>query len=952
MSCFSQELRQKLEESPPCGAVTLPAQADQRLEALAGWCPVYRDFLRRHPEFWIWLEDPANGHESFRLAAHEQTWRQMAPPESASPTDWLAALQRFRRLLSMRIAFRDINRLTNLEESLEELTLLAEFVLHTVTDRVRAGFEERLGVPWDEFGQRPARFCILGLGKLGSRELNFCSDLDLIFLYQGQGHTRREGRGGGLSNEEFFSRLAREITRLLTTDGMDGNLYNIDLRLRPEGQSGPLVRSLSAIEAYYSAAGQTWERLALVKARQVAGDATLGTELFEALHNFRYPRRPPHSLLAEIAGLKIRIEKEVLGEAHLERHVKSGHGGIREIEFFVQAHQMTQAGRYPFLQTPSTLSALDGLERYEIVPSETATFLRRAYFFLRNVEHRLQMREEQQTHLLPEPGPERDRLAIHLGYVDGPSFDREMGELRRRVREIYLSLFGGIDQETEILEWTLFFSGQEPARPLFKKLRHWFWGPLPPVYDRLRRFLLGASPNALLTREHIVLFLEIASQFDQALPPLAHPMNTLERLNQFAERYGARKQFLRTCAHRPKFFQAMGLLFDRSRFIHELLCRQPEILEEIFIAGLRSAKNPADMAGEIALGPGQDDERLAAWLWLYVRAEQVRLAILEVLTGDGMDDLEDNLRALADTVLGHLLNRVDPGGRLAIVALGKLGSGELTFGSDLDLLPLGQEEGDGGEMTRSWQRLLRLAGHSGPHGNTYDIDLRLRPYGQDGPLLVSLPALERYHQGSAGVWEKQMLTRARPLPARAGPPHPAEAAREHLRAGFVEWRDRLLYREPISAGAIGEIRHMRQKIEDEKARGLPPGYAVKAGPGGLIDHEFLIQTLQLRHGWRLPALRTPHLRQALAAACAAGLLSPDESAHLQPHYRFLRRLEMLLRRDRCQAVNTLSTDPDEQVSLAKWTGFETFDDFLASHRAGLARTRAIYDRVMQRESAT
>ena len=373
-------------------------EALERLDRLADFCPVYRTVILQHPEYFPWLENPANRDEQFRFGAFQNIWKAEFERSFKTPRERLSALQRFRRKMSLRIAYRDINGLADITDSLTELSLLAEFCLQSVTRLTRSKWEENLGQPWNDEEDRPARFCILGLGKLGGGELNFCSDIDLIYFFEIRGFTRINGRQTQYSNTEFYSRLSREITSLLQERSEDGFLYNVDLRLRPEGNSGPIARSLAALENYYSAAGQTWERLALIRARPVAGDVDLGGELLESLNSFRYPLHPPPSLLSEVAGVKIRTEKEIVGLEALRRDIKSGHGGIREIEFFVQALQLINAGRNPFLQTHSTMAAIDQLERYQFIKGTDAKFLRETYCYLRRIEHRLQMREEEFDH--------------------------------------------------------------------------------------------------------------------------------------------------------------------------------------------------------------------------------------------------------------------------------------------------------------------------------------------------------------------------------------------------------------------------------------------------------------------------------------------------------------------------------------------------------------------------
>ena len=535
------------------------------------------------------------------------------------------------------------------------------------------------------------------------------------------------------------------------------------MRLRPEGAYGPLVRSLAGLEHYYAAAGQTWERMALIKARPVAGDLALGAELLEGLHAFRYPRHPPPSLLAEVAVMKTRTEQEIAGTRTLTRDVKSGRGGIREIEFIAQAFQLLHAGRYPFLQTHATTAALDQLARYGLMRVEEAKFLEEAYWFLRRVEHAIQMREEHQGHALPADAAELAAIARTLGFAAAADFKQRLETIRPRVRRIYDGLFRGEAGDSAFQEWWEFFASPRTPPAVKERLQRWL-GPGAGAAHELRLFVCGDRGHQV-NRELVVRFQHLADSFDEILPGLAQPVPTLRRIARFAERYGTRQQFFNSCAANPQFFRVLALLFDRSAFICELLGAHPEIVEEVLRPEvLRKRKDAAGLAAELAAGQDSAD-----WLWLYVKAEQVRYAIGELLGLLNIEEVESSLSRLADAVLAHVLRRLDPAQRLLLVALGKYGGAELTFGSDLDLLFVGPdaESAAAEPVVRELQKLLH---HGGPLGPIFKVDLRLRPHGEAGPLITTPGVLRAYHaDGSAQAWERQLLTRARVVGGRSGP---------------------------------------------------------------------------------------------------------------------------------------------------------------------------------------
>jgi glutamate-ammonia-ligase adenylyltransferase len=906
----------------------LSAESSRRIERLAAASPLYALELRRDPAIAAWLEEPRNLMETFRFRAFLDTWREFEPVAGErDEAGRLGALRRWRRLMSMRIAYRSVNDLADEPTTVEELTLLAEFCLRECARTSVRRWEERLGVPRERATGAQARFCVMALGKLGGRELNFSSDIDLIYLYEGEGACVKGGVETSVSNEEFYTKVAETITRELNERTGDGFLFRTDVRLRPEGAIGPLVRSASELEYYYATAGQTWERLAMVKARPVAGSLELGAELLESLHGFRYPRHPPPSLLEEVAAMKARSDAEIVGAGALDRDVKLGTGGIREIEFVAQSLQLLNAGRYPFLQTHSTVQALGLLARYGLMEASDAARLGETYWFLRRIEHRLQIREEEQTHLIPEEPAQFAAISASLGFASPEKFREALGGKRGHAHAIYADLFAdrGIDVEFEAW-WTFFTTDRVPAA-VADRIARWF-GAKPGAADELRLFACGGR-HVLITRELVIRFQHVAGAFDGFLHELARPLGTLARLARFAERYGTRRQFLGFCAENPKLFRVLSILFDRSEAVVELLCSHPEIIEEVLRPEiLRRRRDARDLDEDISAAAGAPG--FTEWLWLFVRAEQVRHAVGGILGSLGPEEIEAAMTALADAVLRHLTR--DSG--VLIVALGKYGGGELAFGSDLDLLFVARD-GCEADAARAVDAVRAALGQGGPLGPAFALDLRLRPHGLAGPAATSVAALDAYHRPGAGgqLWERQSLIRARVV---AGP-----AA---LAASFRALRDRLVYGAPASDAEIGEMRDMRARIERELGAG-PPGSAFKAGAGGLADIEFLVQALQMRRGPGDVGLRAPGTRLALRALAAAGLIPREPAGRLQENYGFLRRIETSLRLDANRAVSALPADADDCEALARWLGFPDAGAFMAEHLRRLGETRQIYDKM-------
>jgi glutamate-ammonia-ligase adenylyltransferase len=906
----------------------LSAESLRRIERLRSASPLYALELTRRPGIAYWLEEPRNLLEPFRFSAFLETWAEFAPrPPEDSDEARLGALRQWRRLMSMRIAHRSVNAIADEPGTVEELTLLAEFCLRECLLLATRRWRERLGDPWDRAGGAPARFCILALGKLGGRELNFSSDIDLLYLYEGEGYCRRNGQQTSCSNEEFFTRVAETVTLWLGERTEDGFLFRADVRLRPDGAVGPLVRSLRSLEYYYSTSGQTWERLAMIKARPVAGSIELGAELLESLHAFRYPRRPPPSLIEEVAAMKARSEAEIVGVDALERDVKLGPGGIREIEFVAQSLQLLNAGHFPFLQTHSTAEALSLLARYGVMEAAEAAGLARAYWFLRRVEHRLQIREEDQTHRVPREAAETRSLAESLGFDSSQAFEAALTQARSDAHIVYSELFADRGLDDDLESWWSLLTTDRVSPGAMARLTAWF-GPSAggEAAEAVRVFARGGR-HMPVTRELAVRFQHVARSFDVFHGELARPILTLARLSRFAERYGTRPQFLGFWAENPFLFRIFCVLFDRSESVAELLSGHPEIVEEVLRPQvLRRHVGSATLGEDIRLAaqaPGFRD-----WLWLYVRAEQVRYALGGIQGTLGPLETEAAISGLAEAVLRELCR--DSG--VVVVALGKFGSGELSFGSDLDLLFVAAD-GAEDQAAHTVDRVRAFLRRGGPMGPAFETDLRLRPHGPAGPLATSVAALNAYHRGGGGqLWERQALVRARVV---AGPDELAEL--------FESWRLRLLYDAPATRAEAGEIRAMRMKIEKELGMG-PRGAAFKSGMGGISDIGFLTQALQLRHGHAHPGTRTAGTRQALRALADEGLIDREDATRLLHNYEFLRKAETALRLDANSAIVSLPSDEEGRRALARWLGFQDLQAFMGEHLSRMAQTRQIFDK--------
>jgi len=905
-----------------------------RIGRLAQLSPLYRRLVEQNPEYLIWLEHSQNRKEDFRFKALQDEWESVKKDNRISDqadNNFLTSLRQFRRKISLRIAYRDINEIVPPKISVEELSRMAEFCLNECYLLATSQWTTRYGEPWDEALDQPARFCALALGKLGGCELNFSSDIDLIYLYEGEGHCRKDGKEKSFSNAEYFAKIAESITAFLNKKDENGFLFRADLRLRPGGSHGPIAPTYAAVENYYAATGQTWERLALLKARPVAGEISLGGELLENLQSFRYPRHPPASLVAEVASMKNRTEREVIGLDALERNVKSGFGGIREIEFIVQTLQLLHAGRFPFLQTHSTIEGLHQLVKYELLDNEDAIFLESAYWFLRRIEHCIQMKEEQQSHELPSDNDQRGVIAQTLNYQNLDLFDTDLKAKRERVRTIYSNLFESEDEVSEFDQWWAFFAEDFSSPSIEKHMTLWF-GSNANTSTPLQAFIRG-SLNHPLKQEQVHRFVALTKSFDTILPLLANPLITLQKISSFGEHYGSRTEFLSACTMNPEFFRVLALLFDRSLFIYQTLCQHPEIMEEVLRPEiLRKKKDLPTILKE--LDAYTEEENLSKWLWLYIRAEQIRIAIGHLIGVLSIEDIESNLSLLADAVITNLLLRFDPEESLAVIALGKFGGNELTFGSDLDILFLTTSDGSL-HANRKIQKIQQTLAAKNTDGSIYEIDLRLRPHGDAGPLATTPHAAQKYYESSAQGWERQMLTRARII---TGP--------QALTSRWSQLQTDLLYRTPLSPPQGAELWKMRLRIEKERDIVSPPQRAFKTGAGGIIDFEFLVQILQLTHGSTHGDIRTTGTRKTLESLVNKGFIPLETGTTLATNYDFLKQIEVHLRRYENKGISVISDTPEIQSALPKWMGFPGWNEFWQEHTLKMQANRTICENLL------
>ncbi len=854
--------------------------------------------------------------------------------------EFCAALRRHKQREYLRIGARDLLPSVTMEETVRELTALAEASLEAAYRYCRAEVEKDYGALMLPGSNEPNRFVILGMGKLGGGELNFSSDIDVIFLYESDEGESAEGQKGKKPPRDFFGEIGKKIIRAMGQVTEDGFVFRTDLRLRPLGSNGPLVQSVDSAMLYYESWGQCWERAALIKARPVAGAHDLGHVFLKEVEPFVYRRYLDYTTVDELRHMKARIENELLTLQDKERNVKLGVGGIREVEFFTQALQLVNGGYEPKLRGPSTLPALAELARHNFISKKERDLLAGAYGFLRQVEHKVQIVQEAHAHSIPEGKDEEQALARRLRYrrkgkrSEREQFWRDYRSQTKNVRSMFDRLFyraqKEIEQDAASAAGSVWNDLDRQEAVMAGLAKAGFSDPVK-AYENLLAVRDGEayappSPKRLKVMRRLgpALMGEITSS--------SAPERALLNLAEFSHRIGGRTGFLTLLAENPETMRLLITLFAESQFLTDLFLNRPELIDTLIRVDLtRFEKTRAEMLAELrtAIEEEADIEAKLNALRRYKTEEFIRiglhdlggaLELMRVLAQ--LSDLAGAcLQAAVDLTLAELRQKYGPlsNGQFAVIGGGKLGGRELDYNSDLDLIfvyDAGAEAQSGSGLpaheyyVRAGQKLLTYLGAPTEEGIAYKVDMQLRPSGKAGPLVSSLDAFRDYHKSSSQLWERQALIKTRPV------------AGDRALGNEVEKITRAFaYGRALQRGEIGEIHHLRMRMERELAGEDEGRFNLKKGRGGLVDIEFLTQMLQLTHGSRIAGLRRRDTLGALKALHEAKILKRDEYRMLAGGYLFMRRLDHRLRLERDQSIDAFEADPERLQSIAQALGF-------------------------------
>jgi len=828
-----------------------------------------------------------------------QTWIAVdleESPAGATEQEWMERLRRFRRRHMVRIAWRDIAGWADLEETLRELSMLADVCIQFAYRHSYDLLTARYGIPRGASSGDAQPMMILGMGKLGGHELNFSSDIDLVFLYPEDGQT--DG-ARSIDNSEFFLRLGQKVTQLLATSTVEGFVYRVDLRLRPFGESGRLALSFDSFEDYLQQHGRDWERYAYVKARAITATPHFDALYHDVLRPFVYRRYLDYSVFESLRDMKAMIAKEV-ERRELRDNIKLGPGGIREIEFIVQAFQLIRGGGDRRLQSRELRAVLPLLGKQRLLRSETVAGLEAAYRWQRRVENRLQEWNDEQTHQLPETDLARARMALSLGVLDWPAVEAELNAHRGGVERTFAqTVFGPTGDSSRPEAAQVAFELESPAADRELVLQRLGVADTAQLNEALEQLRTSAYYSRLDEAGRRRLR-AVLPRLLQAVSAAEMPAATLARITKILERIGGRTVYLALLNENTSALERLVRLCAQSQFLADQIAAHPLLLDELIDERLlEEPPSREHFANDLAALRGamhdEDAERQVEMLRQFQRAAVFKVAVGDLTGRLPLMKVSDRLTDIAELIVNEALSLAwaQMTGRhgsprcgdhaeslrtagMIVVAYGKFGGLELSYSSDLDLVFLHDSSGeiqrtDGPQpiensvfFQRLGQRLVHLLTVHTSAGRLYEVDTRLRPGGNRGLLVQSLQAFREYEFKEAWTWEHQSLLRSR---AVAGEPA--------LRMVFEESRIEVL-RTAVRRGDLREeVRNMRARMRGNLSKAKPGQFHIKQDAGGVADLEFLVQYWMLKWADRHPeiVIFSDNIRQL--ESLASGNLVPQ-----------------------------------------------------------------------------
>ena len=901
--------------------------------------------------------------------------------------DAMAVLRTFKARETLRIAIGDLILKQRLEQVTEQISFVAAAVVEAAYQYVFRALVRRFGNPRSA-QQQPCRFVVLALGKLGGQELNYSSDIDLMMVYDEPGTTS----GGGIANEicisndEFYSRLCRDFVRLINETTEHGFAYRVDLRLRPNGKSGRICNSLQSLLQYYDLHGRTWERQAWVKALPVAGDRTFGNEIVNSLANWIYQKNLSRADIAGIKALKRKIERRALEAGEDRTNLKTGRGGIRDVEFVIQFMQLLHGAEVPDVRTTNTLTAIHSLERAKCLTNAEATVLGQNYVWLRTLEHRLQMLFDLQTHTLPSDLPSLSRVARQMGFSHNgensllDQFQAMLQEVTESNRVILNHLlhdsfgtaFGslrntsGIPHRLDVAavpEEVDLILDEEPAAKWIESVLSGFGFQDPQIaYGHLME--LAKEESSFLSSRRCKHFLAtVAPALLAELSRTPDPDASIKTLARVSSCLGAKGVLWELFSFNPPTLSLYVRLCASSDYLTSILKSNPGMIDELMDA-LQMGSLPSYNWLEINLSEltrGATD--LGPIIQSFKNTQHMRVGIRDILARDDVRDTHQALSNVAEVCLRTIARQItqrqvrkyalpeklelihELTNPFVILALGKLGGREPNYHSDLDVIFLYDSNDSIAQpfeaclqsgtscqffFSELAAEITKAVGKISVHGRLYEIDSRLRPTGKSGALAVSMSEFERYFEvsiGKAQLWERQAICKARPVFGSRSVCQEAQELVHRLIVGTC-WRPEM----------VSEIRAMRNAMEKDCS-----DQNLKRGVGGTVDVEFIVQMLQLRYACESRSVLEPGTLVAIGRLVEFGFLERKAGERLAYGYQTLRSVEARLRLMNTTARHDLPSDRCELEKLAYLLNYATADQMVNRIRGCRAEIRTIFD---------
>ncbi len=872
-----------------------------------------------------------------------------------SVAELMAALRSFKNSIALLTALTDLGGVWTLADVTGTLTQAADAaVQHAVHFLFRQAVANGSWLSDDPTPERDSGFFVLGMGKYGAHELNYSSDIDLIVFYDRDKLKLRHD----VEPQPFFVRMTRELVRILQERTGDGYVFRTDLRLRPDPGATQVALSTDAALTYYESFGQNWERAAMIKARPIAGDIEAGRALLSELSPFIWRKYLDFAAIADIHAMKRQIHAHRgFGEIGVAGHnIKLGRGGIREIEFFAQTQQLIAGGRQPDLRTPATLAALDRLSARGWIKPQVRDELTRSYEFLRGIEHRLQMVADEQTHALPESPDALASLARFAGYQSAEEFAATLVEHLETVQGHYAALFEDMPELTRG-GVNMVFAGESDDPQTVEALAKMGYSQPDQVIAAVRGWHHGRYP-AVRSAKARELLTEVQAVLIEALAQTANPDGAFASFDRFLEQLPAGVQLFSLLRANPSLLRLVADIMGSAPRLARILSRRRRVLDAVLdprVIGTLPTSEGLEALMREEIGSAADLQEILDRARV-IGNEQAFLIGVRILSGIiGASQAGGAYALLADHLIRALQEAVEadfarvhgriPGGTAAVVAMGKLGGREMTAASDLDLIvvydcapdtihsdgprPLAPSQ----YYARLTQRLISALSSPTAEGALYEVDLRLRPSGQKGPVATQLSSFIEYQATSAWTWEHMALTRARVI---TGTPEMRAKVEKAISDTIARPRDR--------SRIAADVRDMRQRIATEK--GSDELWDLKQVRGGIVDIEFMAQHLQLVHAAEHPDVLDQNTVRALQKLEGKGLIPEGGGAVLIPAARLLNDLTQIVRLCVDGAFRPDEAPQGLKDLLARAADAIGFERLEAELRQTLAETASLFDRVV------